>query len=239
MRVFNARSYSLDRAPSDAEFRFARCTIVDTMSRLQATTPSARVLISHTSTEGPMITHVRGTIVANAISNLQHVGVYEDYLRIVPESQVRALLESLPVSWIPTDQVLAHYLAVDKLGLSRAHFEEIGQRNAQRITETFLGLILKQVRTLGVDTLKQAVLKLGSVHDRMWRGGGCEVLEHGPKDLVFEFHGCPFAQSRSFRTGYETYGQALANIFCKVAYVRPIRSNFKDGNALALSMNWV
>ena len=186
-----------------------------------------------------MVTHVRGTIVANAIGNLQAAGVYDEYLRVMPEQHVKVLTESLPVSWIPVDHVVAHYMAVDTLGLTRAQFEAIGKRNAQRIADTFMGLVLRQVRSLGVDTLKQVALKLGSMHDRMWRGGGCAVIELGPKDLAFEFHGCPFVQSRAFRAGYETYGQALAEVFCKVAYVRLVRPQLKQTNALSLSMNWV
>jgi hypothetical protein len=201
--------------------------------------PHGRVLVSHTSAAGPMATHVRGTVVANALENIRLAGAYDEYMRVMPEPSAKALLELLPVSWIPIEHVTAHYTAVDKLGLSRAQFAEIGQRNAQRIAETFMGLLIKQVRSLGVDTLKQTVLKLGSVHDRMWRGGGCAVIEQGPKDLLFEFHGCPFAHSRAFRAGYETYGQALAEAFCKVAYVRLVRPQLQQTNALALSLNWV
>ena len=186
-----------------------------------------------------MITHVRGTIVANAISNLQLAGVYDDYRSALPEEDAKVLFEALPVSWIPVAHLLAHYHAVDKLSLSRAQFEEIGRRNAQRIAETFMGLIVKQVRSLGVDTLKQAALKIGSVHDRMWRGGGCAVIELGPKDLAFEFHGCPFAHIRAFRAGYESYGQALAEAFCKVAYVKQVRPQLAQTNALSLNLNWV
>ena len=186
-----------------------------------------------------MVTHVRGTILANAIGNLKEAGVYDDYLRVIPEAHAKVLLEALPVTWIPVEHITAHYLAVDKLSLSNDQFEAIGRRNAQRIADTFLGLILKQVRSLGVDTLKQAALKLGSVHDRMWRGGGCGVIELGPKELAFEFHGCPFSNIRSFRTGYEKYGQALANVFCKVAYIQIARPQLQQGNALSLRLNWV
>lgn len=209
------------------------------MLQTHATAPTGRVLIAHTSAAGPMVTHVRGTIVSNAIENLRGAGVYDEYLRLLPEAHAKVLRESLPVSWLPYEHVLAHYFAVDKLGLSRLQFEAIGQRNARRIAETFMGLVLRQVRSLGLNTLKQAVLKLGSMHDRMWRGGGCAVIEHGPKDLAFEFHGCPFVQSRAFRTGYETYGQALAEVFCGVAYVRTVRPQVQQTNALALSVNWV
>ena len=201
---------------------------------MPALTASAACWIAATELAPPMC-----TVVANAISNLQLAGVYEDYRSVMPEEDAKVLLEVLPVSWIPVGHLTAHYRAVDKLSLSRAQFEQIGRRNAQRIAETFMGLIVKQVRSLGVDTLKQAALKLGSVHDRMWRGGGCAVIELGPKDLAFEFHGCPFAHIRSFRAGYETYGQALAEAFCKVAYVKHVRPQMAQANALSLSLNWV
>jgi hypothetical protein len=186
-----------------------------------------------------MVTHVRGTVLSNAVENLRAAGVYDDYLSAMPEAHAKFMSEVLAASWVPVAHAAAHYQAVDTLALTHAQFVEIGRRNAHRIADMILVHILRQVKSLGVDTIKQAVLRMGSIHDRLWRGGGCTVIELGPKDLAFEMHGCPFLESRSFRSGYATYGQALAEVFCKVAYVRVARPRMSHPHTLALSMSWV
>jgi len=206
-----------------------------------APTPLAdgRVLLDYTSPEGPTITHVRGILLANAIGNLRDFGLYGEYVRLLPREHQEVLLHALAASWVPVANAVAHYVACDELPLDDEHFKVAGERQAQRIADTFLGSALRSVRSLGVDTLKQACSRLDRLHGRLNRGGGCTVIDLGRKDLQYEVHGCPFAASQSYCRGWTAYTQSLATLFCKVAYVRLARPREAHPHRLAVTINWV
>lgn len=200
---------------------------------------SERVLIDHFSAQSPTITHVRGIMMVNALANVRSVGMYEEYARLMPREYLEAVQQSVAMDWIPVAASLAHYEASDKLPLSDAQFASFGVRQAQRITETFLGGALRRARSLGIDTVKQTIGQIDRLHERIYRGGGCSVIDVGPKDLVFEIHGFPFATTRSFKVAWVSYIEAIAQAFAKIAYVKLSRPREPHQHRLAITVSWV
>ena len=198
-----------------------------------------RAIVDYQSPEGPTITHVRGIMLMNSLGNLRELGLYDEYTRRMTPTDFDALAQSLATSWVPVRHAVAHYEVLDSFELGADQIKTMGERQATRITGTFLGSALRRVQSMGVDTFKQTMAQLNRLHDRMYRGGGCAAIDAGPKDLMVELSGFPFAGSRSFRGGWLAYTQALANAFCKVAYVRMARPREPHPLRVALTISWV
>jgi hypothetical protein len=209
------------------------------MKAVEGGSEQSRVLIEYMSPGGPTITHVRGIMLVNAMSNLRSVGLYEEYVQNMPRQHLELLQQSLATDWIPVATTSLHYETCDRIGLTQVHFEEFGVRQAQRITETFLGVALRRARAMGVHSLKQTLLQVDRLHDRLYQGGGCAVIEVGPKDVLFELHGFPFAGTRSFKTAWQAYVRAIGEGFAKVAYVKPARPRQPHPHRQALLISWV
>ncbi|MET0342551.1 MAG: hypothetical protein ABW252_16215 [Polyangiales bacterium] len=191
------------------------------------------------SPEGPTITHVRGIMMVNSVDNLRSVGLYDEYERLMPKAHLEVVQQSVAMAWIPVATTVAHYLVSDRLPLMPEHLAAFGERQARRVTETFLGITLRRARSLGVDAVKQTIREIGRLHERLYRGGGCSVIDVGPKDIVLELHGFPFAQARTFKAAWTVYVQAIAESFSKVAYVKLTRPREPHPHRVAIMASWV
>lgn len=209
------------------------------MSRPQPKLADERVLIEHQSSDGPMVTHVRGIVLANSLANLKRVGVYDDYTRHIRAHDLEVVLGALAASWVPAEHVVAHYTACDVLGLPRATFETFGAAAAAKVSSTFMGLFLARARRWGVDAMRASIMHLPRLNERLYKGGGCTVIELGPKEFHVEDHGLPFAACRAYREGYLAFNQAIAALFCKVVYVKLVRPRVPDPQRLAIAVSWV
>ena len=198
-----------------------------------------RVLVEHMSSVGPTITHVRGLMLVNALNNLRNVGMFDEYTHVMPPVQLEVVMQAIATSWVPVTHLVAHYEACDRLALTQEHFDTFGRRTAQSVTETFLGLALQRARALGVDGIKPTLSQITRLHERLYQGGGCTVLDAGPKDVVIEIHGFPFAGSRTFRNAWVGYLRAICDAFAKVAYVNLVRPREPHPHRAAAAGSWV
>ena len=198
-----------------------------------------RVLVEHMSSVGPTITHVRGLMLVNVLNNLRAVGMFEEYARVMPPMHLEVVTQTMATTWVPVAHLLAHYEACDRLPLTQEHINVFGQRTAQSVTDTFLGLALQRVRMLGVDGVKPALAQISRLHERLYQGGGCTVLDAGPKDVVIEIHGFPFAGSRTFRSAWVAYLRSVCDSFAKTAYVKLVRPREPHPHRAAAAGSWV
>ena len=198
-----------------------------------------RVLIDHTSRDGPMVTHVRGIVLANSIANLRRIGVYEEYEKHIPSADLDVILSTVAASWVPVVHVVAHYRACDLLGLTRSSFDEIGAAAAERVTKTFMAGFLRRAKGWGIDGMRLSVVHLPKLNERLFKGGRCTIIELGPKEVHIERHGLPFAHCRAYREGYLAFTQAIAALFSDVVYVKPVRPRVPDDDGLAIRVSWV
>ncbi len=198
-----------------------------------------RIILDYLSPYGPSVTHMRGTVISGALSNLKGAGFYDRYVGLLPSRYRETVIYGLASSWVTIDAVIAHYAACDELGLSERELEHLGSMMANRIANTFLAGPIRKSRAFGVEAFRWAMSHVSVLHERIYKGGVCAVIETGPKDLIHEVHGFPFAQSRYFRRSYASYCRALAALFCKVAFVKPVRARAPLPDRIAIAYSWV
>lgn len=213
--------------------------IMDVMLAARTSLLPGPVLVDYQHPEGHTITHVRGIMLANTRDNLRGIGLYEDYQRLLPEPARSALAEAVASAFIPVEHVLAHYQACDRLPISAEQFALFGRRQAERVRDTFLGITLQRARSLGLTDLKAMLGRVGQLHERIYRGGGCAAIELGPKDVHFEISGFPFAECHAFRSGWVAYTEAFSALFVRVATAKQTRPRTPHPHRLALRVSWV
>src|SRR3954468_13908019 len=126
------------------------------------------------------LTHVRGTLLASSIQSLRSRGLFERYSSLLSHSYRDRVLNSVAGEWLRTDIALAHYSACDALRLTVEDQIGMGRDVSKRTHETFLGLIVKMARGVGV-TPWVVFPKINSLYTRVFRGGGIQITRLGPK----------------------------------------------------------
>lgn len=199
-----------------------------------------KVLVDHTSEHGPTTTHIRGGLLVGNLHMLRETGHYERYLRCLPQQFHETIGYALAASWVPMEAALAHCQACDELFLDDERLAEVGVHNARRVLDSFVGTLLRTARSAGADAGHWLALKQSSrLWERLYQGGGCVVLQTGPKDAVFEIFGNPQSSSRFFRTAHTGFIRGVAQVLTKTAMVKLVRPRTNRPHALAVSSSWV
>lgn len=203
------------------------------------TRATGRVLIDHLRAEQPNVTHVKGLVLANSLEVLKQSGHFERYRGLLAEPFHDAVLYAIAASWVPIEAAVAHYEACDQLMLSDAELEQSGTRIAQRVAETFLGTVFRTTRKAGMESFWFVVKQSDRFWERAYQGGGCTVIQTGPKDVIVEWHGLPLVKSRHFRVAQRFYTRGLASLFCSRAFVKTVPPRTPHPHRLATSISWV
>lgn len=213
------------------------------MQRNHAQFDRDEVLLEYTSPHGPLVTHLRGTVLADMQKNLRDLGIYDRYMSALsPESRER-LSAAIASSWIEIGSALEHYTLIEQIAvelrLTDEQIEEIATRIVRRATETFIGSMVRATRSAGVESFAYVMSKNDRLWDRFYMGGGCTVTVHGPKELTLENHGNPLFGLRMFRVGYDAYTKVLTGLFCKTAVIKGVRPRHPRQHTLATRFSWV
>src|ERR1700722_20190353 len=94
--------------------------------------------------------NVRSTILVASVDNLRSLGHLDAYLTHLPKQHHPALLESVAAVWIPMEVALAHYSAIQAMGLPLAVQTEIGRRAMDRVGRTLVGTSTSMAKQAGV-----------------------------------------------------------------------------------------
>ncbi len=127
------------------------------------------------------LSHVRGTLLASSMQSLRSRGLFERYSALLSDSYRDRVLNSVAGEWLTTEIALAHYRACDALRLSVEDQIGMGRDVSRRTHETFLGLLVKMARGVGV-TPWVVFPKINSLYMRIFRGGGIQITRLSPKD---------------------------------------------------------
>lgn len=210
---------------------------------MQASPRSLRpypLLLDYGDPRTPHVTHTRGILIAGSRAGLSQLGLYEQYAELLPTQHKDALLYCVANSWLPIDQTLTHFETCDRLGMSTRHFEAIGAALAERLTKTFVALALRSVRLAGADgQILWAMSQFDRLLKRIYCGGSCRIEQHGPKELLLELRGIPFARSTYYRGVVLSQSKVLLGLMCRSLFVQFAPSRAPRSDTLALSLNWV
>lgn len=198
-----------------------------------------KVLLEHTSVNGPVMRNVRGALIASSLQTLRELGFYERYLGKLPERYREQVLYSVASSWLPLEVAEAHYQACDDLALDDADIIRIGEAVSKRIMGTFLGTLMRTGRTFGAAPTPWLVLtQYHRVCERILDGGKYLVIEQGPKDALIQTRGLPLFRSRYFRTATIGMFRGGVAVFSKTCFARELPE--KSGtDAMTVSLRWV
>ena len=135
----------------------------------------------HALDRTPLATHLRGTVLASSLSAIEGLGMRDDYFATLAPEHHDAIRGLVVNDWIPMALALAHYGALETMGLAGEVARDNGRKVADRVQKSYLATL---VRALGVGITPWSVwisparaLLCGSVYRRMKRMDGREDAE--------------------------------------------------------------
>lgn len=181
-------------------------------------------------------THVRSTLLLASMQSLRARGHFDAYLAELTEEQREQAIALTAGSWLPVQSALVHYLACDRVDMSRDERLEIGAEVARRIQQSPLHVLVRLSREAGASPW--SVLGYAEkLRTQSWQGGGVQVLKTGPKDMRLVWQLQPCARSKHFRAGFVGIVKGLFEMFCRRAYVNEVPEQCTD-TTLTIVGSW-
>jgi hypothetical protein len=143
------------------------------------------------------------------------------------------------VSWVPTKHVLAHCRAGDALELSDRALHELGRTAAEQMGESTLNTVWRGAQAMRVGSGWWVTKQADRMWARLYRGGGCTVMQTGPKDSIFEAHGVPMLESRFYRALHHGFMLGLGKLLGATCYVKPVSPRIAHPHRVAIAFSWV
>jgi hypothetical protein len=155
------------------------------------------------------------------MQSLRSRGLFERYSALLADSHRDRVLNSVAGEWLTTEIALAHYTACEALRLTVEEQIGLGRDVSRRTHETFLGLIVKMARGVGV-TPWVVFPKINSLYMRIFRGGGIQITRLGPNDAKVQTVGLSPLGIPYFRNAYLGMYEAGVGMFAVNVQVRPL-----------------
>ena len=184
------------------------------------------------------LSEVRGTLLASSMQSLRARGLFERYSDRLAPDQRDAVLNIVAGEWLPTAVALAHYTACDALQLSVDEQIAMGRDVSRRTHETFLGLLVKMARGVGV-TPWIVLPKINLLYERVFRGGGTQITRMGPSDAKVEMVGLTLLSIPYFRNALLGMYEAGVSLFASKVQVRSVSLGaLPPGKHFILRLQW-
>lgn len=200
----------------------------------------SKVVLDYVSPQGAQVSAVRGSLMVANHKLLKAAGHFDRYLALLPKDHQDVASSTLAASWVPAEHNTIHCDTVDAMQLGEAELLRMGEMLGAHILDSLFATLLRTARNAGADagvwlTLKQA----DRIFGRVYQGGGCSVVQTGPKDALFEIHGMPFANSAVFRMQHCAFLRGSLLLLTKTCIVKPTRSREPRKDTLAVAISWV
>lgn len=179
--------------------------------------------------------HIRSTLVASSIRAHRERGRFDAYLAGLEAQWRDVVVECVAGVWLPLGAGKAHYHACEALGLSTQEQVAVGREVGNRIQGTFLGTMIRAAKGVGA-TPWTAFSYTHRLYERLFDGGGCQVVQMGPKDAILEIAANPIVAVPYFRNGLRGMWQVALELFCKRAYLTELD---QINTSCRIKMSWV
>jgi hypothetical protein len=133
--------------------------------------------------EVPPVTRVRTTLVFSSRQALDERGLFDAYSAELAPSDRHSLINLVAGRWLSIELALAHYRAIDRLGLPISQQLALGGAVATSIQNTLVATLLRMVNGLGI-TPWTCVAQYTRIWDRLFMGGDLLVEKLGPREAV-------------------------------------------------------
>jgi hypothetical protein len=195
------------------------------------------VSLRHPESAVPPVTHFRSTGTVAALRILGERGLRARYQEHLDPAHRRTITEMVPAEWVPAEAIVAHFRAVDRLGLSTSELLDLGTSAGEGVVRFQTSTLLRMTRELGV-TPWPILRHAHRMWDRMCRGGDVTIERVGPKEVLTTLHHglIPLSSSAYFRTMLRGVFQAGLSLWCTRCYVTDAPA---PSTSLAFREAWV
>jgi hypothetical protein len=151
------------------------------------------------------------------IAQFRARGLFDRYAAELDPTVREVMLQAVPGVWLPLGAAMAHFAAVDSLGLSEDEGFAIGAASGERSHGANLQTSVR-LAAGALGTPWTMFEMLGHIWGRTWDGGGFVVTRIGPKDAVLELHAMPPCQFAYFRHAFRGAVWRAAQYFARSVY---------------------
>jgi hypothetical protein len=181
-------------------------------------------------------THFRSSWLASSLRALRTRGYFDAYHRRLPSQFHGPVLETVAGAWLPIDVAVAHYAAIDSLGIAPSVMFDMGREVQDHAQAILAPLALRAAKDAGV-TPWVVFGQARKLWERTWRGGGFAVDKLGPKDAELELAGWTVASSGYIRHAMRGVCDGMLGMFCQKVYVREVAAKCRK-TSLVYRIAW-
>ena len=172
------------------------------------------------------------------MQSLRARGLFERYSALLEPTYRDRVLNAVAGEWLKTPIAQAHYTACDALQLSVDEQLAMGRDVSRRTHETFLGLLVKMARGVGV-TPWVVMPKVNQLYQRVFRGGGTQITRMGDCDAKVETVGLTLLSIPYFRNALLGTYEAGIGMFAEKVQVRSVSLGaMAPGKHFVLRVQW-
>jgi hypothetical protein len=184
------------------------------------------------------VTSIRSTLLTSSLASLRSRGLFERYDALQTSVHRQKIMNLVAGEWLPLEVALAHYEVCDALGLSEGEQIAIGKDVSRVIHETFLSLVVKAARGVGV-TPWLLLPRGNSMQTRLCVGGGIRVWKVGPKSARVEVARCPQLGIPYVRNGLVGLYTAAVELLARNVTTRIVKTeSHKPAELFVLRIDW-
>jgi hypothetical protein len=184
------------------------------------------------------VTAVRSTLITSSLTSLRERGLFDRYDALQTSPHRQKIMNLVAGEWLPMEVAFAHYRACDALGLGVEEQIAIGKDVSRRVHETFLNLVVKAAR--GVGMTPWLLLPQGNkMQGRLSIGGGIRITKLGPNSARIELARLPHLVIPYARHGLLGLYTAAVELLAGNVTARIVKSeSFDPGRLFVLRIDW-
>jgi hypothetical protein len=185
----------------------------------------------------PVATRFRSTWLTTSLKSLRQRNLLDRYLGLLPRRHHDAVIHSAVGDWLSIEVAMAHYEAMEQLGLSDIEIMAIGGEVTERFHGLLFSTVLRLARTAGV-TPWSVLGQTQKMWDKTWIGGGIAVWKIGPREARGEIVGWPCSRFHYCRVAMRGVMMGTVSLFCRKAWAQEIPERCTD-QSLVYKLTWV
>jgi hypothetical protein len=182
-------------------------------------------------------TAIRSTWLNSSLRAVKERNLLDRYLEHLPKEHHEAVLGTIAGVWLPVEVGVAHYEAMNDLGLGTTEIVQIGKETSAWLHGSVFSIAVNLAKGAGVTPLT-VLGQLPRFWTRSMQGGGVATFRTGPKDARLEFAGFPCARVGYCRVAVRGVIHGIMENFAHAVYVRDVAS-LCTSTSLGYRISWV
>lgn len=180
---------------------------------------------------------VRSTTLCSGISEFRARGIFDRYAAELAPAAREIMLTAVPGVWLSLDIAMAHFAAVDALGLPTEEAFSIGAASGQRSHGSKLQTSMR-LAAGALATPWTVFEMLEHIWGRSWDGGAFVATRMGPKDALLELSAMPPCQFAYFRNAFRGAMWRAVTFCAKTVYSSELPSH-SNAAGVSIRFSWV